>query len=303
MNLTQQTFESTISEGDNSLVAVRVPIDRVLRQLEGNPLCLLRFLRWYADWNAAFAGGVASLSGLIAQQRDRFREPGYPTGLADRSNYIASYIFDAARDEFDDHIDPLRDTHRCLAQATLKGIAHCYNMPLEIFDEPVPRWLTKKLAQVRHGYLGQRTHIFHGSIEAVFYGIGFHLGSELLADQEFTIIDEYIREKHPTLFKYLTHNTEIISGNKHRAYAWIAIHSHHGQDSGGVEEDHFNSAVAGANDAFRFLYDQKLYNECYTALMEGFKDFASDQKEFFTLAGQMFGVLEQPIHLTKHELG
>ena len=42
--------------------------------------------------------------------------------LADRAAEVASDFFYAAIDEFDDRSTPWRDTHRTLAQATLKGV-------------------------------------------------------------------------------------------------------------------------------------------------------------------------------------
>lgn len=98
-------------------------VERALdRALEG-PAELVRFVGRYASWNGWFGSGVAALSGKIGRSRALFVDPDEPVSdLADRSVLVASYFFDAARDEFDDRDTAHRDTHRCLAQALLKGL-------------------------------------------------------------------------------------------------------------------------------------------------------------------------------------
>lgn len=89
---------------------------------------VLRFFTQYAGWNGYFANGVAALASLIGDNRGHFQESGFARAVADRSNCVASFIFDAARDEYDDHISPLRDTHRCMAQASLISMAKFYGL-------------------------------------------------------------------------------------------------------------------------------------------------------------------------------
>src|ERR1700709_1693419 len=87
-----------------------------------DPLRRVRFLGRYASWNGFFGSGVAALAGKIGRSRRLVLDPAQPRhALADRSVYVASFFFDAARDEFDDRDTVHRDTHRCLAQSMLKG--------------------------------------------------------------------------------------------------------------------------------------------------------------------------------------
>jgi hypothetical protein len=65
---------------------------------------LARFLIQYASWNGVFANGVVALTARIGAAKTTFIDPAMPWQVADRSNLVASYIFDAARDEFDDSI-------------------------------------------------------------------------------------------------------------------------------------------------------------------------------------------------------
>jgi hypothetical protein len=126
-----------------------------------DPTSLLRFLSRYATWNGLFGAGVATLAGKIGRSRRLFLDAAEPVAaIADRSVLVASYFFDAARDEFDDRETPHRDTHRCLAQATLKGVvAHESAQQPEfadaafvnaLLDEPL--WLQSLTTQVAIGY-------------------------------------------------------------------------------------------------------------------------------------------------------
>ena len=75
--------------------------------------------------------------------------------------------------------------------------------------------------------------------------MGFHTGSEILADREFTEIDAHLRAQHPDLVAALEPMKVEIAGERHDAYYWIRIHT-------GVEIEHFDAALKGANNALRF---------------------------------------------------
>src|SRR5439155_14689009 len=84
---------------------------------------LLSVMARYIQFNSAFGPGLANLAGEIAARQGLFRDPEEPvTILADRASEVAADFFYAAVDEFDDRATPWRDTHRTLAQATLKGM-------------------------------------------------------------------------------------------------------------------------------------------------------------------------------------
>jgi hypothetical protein len=232
---------------------------------------LMQFMIEYASWNGAFANGVTKLAGLIGSLRKHFMEPGYPVQLADRSNLVASYVFDAARDEYDDSINTGRDPHRSLAQATLSTMATYLHME-HLLNEPDSYWLTGLNTQVLMGYGGHSD-----TIEAAFLGLGYHLGSELLADCEFSLIDRHMRSKFDALTQHMMRQTVEIGGVKHRGYAWIGIHSGHG---GGVEAEHFAAAVEGVNAALSYI-EPELRPRMEALVYEGFKEFDYDHRTFF----------------------
>jgi hypothetical protein len=252
-----------------------------LREALQSPVSRVCFLGRYTSWNGFFGSGVATLAGKIGRSRGCFVDPQQPiAAIADRSVYVASFFFDAARDEFDDRDTVHRDTHRCLAQSMLKAmidherangaLGNDADLASQLRD---PAWLSALNARVAAGY-GAGTP---DDLANLFSAIGYHLGSELLADQEFTIIDRTLHEQAPQLVAFLKGATINIAGQDHRGYQWIAIHSGHG---GGVEAHHFEWATQGARLALRFVPAQ-YHDELRRCLHQGFLDFARDHREFF----------------------
>jgi hypothetical protein len=239
---------------------------------------LLRFFVHYASWNGHFANGVSALSSLLGSSRNLFREAGFPRAVADRSNFIASYFFDAARDEYDDHINPARDSHRCMAQAALISMKDFFGLPEAALEEDEPPELLVVNDGVLAGYTGQPAAA-EGRVAQAFWGIGYHLGSELLADQEFSLIDEHLRQHQPNLVHHLMRSTVQLAGGKHRCYAWVGVHSGHG---GGVEADHFDYALEGAHSALRYLVGGE-GALAVRALNDGFRAFEQDHARFFRI--------------------
>jgi hypothetical protein len=237
---------------------------------------ILRFLGHYVRWNAGFGAGVAHLAAKIGRAWEQFVDPEETIpAIADRSLHVASWFFDAARDEFDDSATPHRDAHRSLAQACLKGvIAHG-----GLSDEQAraaltpPEWLLALEQRTWRGYgLGtgdDRLDLAHA--------MGFHLGSEVLADEEFSLIDHHLRAERPDLVQALLRRKVEVAGAAHPAWYWIGVHSGHG---GGVEEEHFAWAIRGVADALR--YTPAEHTEAFReAVLDGFSAFAACHEAFF----------------------
>jgi hypothetical protein len=195
--------------------------------------------------------------------------------------YVASWFFDAARDEFDDRDTVHRDTHRCLAQSVVQGLvdhdaAHGAPWAPEAVDALIaePDWLVRLMDKVADGYGA------HGeeSAAVLFRAIGYHLGSEVLADQEFSLIDAELRAAEPELVAWLESHDVTIAGQPHNAYTWIRIHSGHG---GGAEADHFDWALQGVSRAFRYARDD-LRGTARAEILAGFDGFAEDHATFFS---------------------
>lgn len=254
------------------LKEARNQVSAALDECMTTPEDTLRFMHCYVSWNGFFGPAVATLAGKVGRCRKMFLDETEPiTALADRSNLVASYFFDAARDEFDDQGTEHRDTHRCLAQAMLKGSMAFYG--IENPDFSIPLWLQGLNDRVAVGYGA-------GSPDdkvSVFRAIGYHLGSEILADKEFSVIDETLRKSQPDLVHYLENHTARIGEQDHQCYYWVAIHSGH---DGAVEMEHFEYAMKGARLALRFSPEHQRDDLRHQMLL-GFRDFAQDHEEFF----------------------
>ncbi len=240
---------------------------------KGGVFGLIAFFNHYASWNGNFAGCMTRLSADVSEAKNVFLDPDTQY-LRDRANVVASHIFDTVRDEFDDSGTIHRDTHRTLAQALIHGLIQYYGLTnvqdIQAALSPKPS-IDFALRELGDGF-SPNTKL------GLFEGIGFHLGSEFFGDLEYTMIDTWLGENLPELQAYLKKTSVKIDGVEHNCYAWIHIHSG-GDDGKGVEADHFDMAISGANKALHFAAWDKTM--CHDAILYGAKKFADQQTQFF----------------------
>ena len=238
------------------------------------PKLLLNVLCRYIQFNGAFGPGLANLAGEIAARQLLFRDEAEPVKLiADRAALVAADFFHAAVDEFDDRATPWRDTHRTLAQACLKGMGGYFGFTPEKLDGILSLNAATRgaMTQVNEGYgLGAQLED-----RRLFEGMGFHAGSEVLADQEFTIIDKVLRERLPEMVQALKGMRVHLDSEKHNAYYWIFIHT-------SVEADHFDAALKGVNNALRFYAGSDDPALVKSWIVAGFTRFAKVQGDFMS---------------------
>jgi hypothetical protein len=251
---------------------------RATLEAASEPGELLTVLGRYIQFNSAFGPGLANLAGEIGARQGSFRDPEEPVRLAqDRAAEVAADFFHAAVDEFDDRATAWRDTHRTLAQATLKGMgAHFGFAPAELNEAIRVNAATEEaMRQVSEGYgLGASL-----DDERLFRAMGFHAGSEVLADEEFTVIDRVLRDRRPELVAALRGMKVEILGGRHDAYYWIHIHT-------SVEADHFEAALAGVNKALRFYAGPTPPATVKGWILDGFRGFAGVQAQFMAHLGE-----------------
>jgi hypothetical protein len=267
------TLEDLHARAD--FLAARARVEQALVDALGDDRRLLTFFGRYIDWNGWFGAGVATLASEVARSRRLFVDADEEVAVcSDRSVHVASYFFDAARDEFDDSATPHRDSHRTLAQASVKGMA----AQLGLLDEAnelltVPAWLDDLGRDVLIGY----GHLRPETRTELFEAMGFHLGSEILADEEFSLLDQGLRVSRPQLVSDLLSLQVSLAGESHPAYYWIGIHSGHG---GGVEAEHFEWAVAGVREALTYTpaTERAAARE---SVLQGFDRFAALHRIFF----------------------
>lgn len=233
---------------------------------------LLNVLARYIHFNSVFGGGVANLAGEIAVRQDLFRDLTDPLLItADRSAEVASCIFYAAIDEFDDRGTAYLDTHRTLAQATLKGAGQFFGYtPHALGDIVFINGATlNAMDEVRIGY-GVGLPMDEKNL---FFAMGFHMGSEVLADEEFNILDAFLRKQYADLVHYLESTYVKINKEKHLAHYWIRIHT-------SVEADHFVYAARGVNKALQYYAGESSEEDIRAEILRGFRTFSDTQSSF-----------------------
>lgn len=237
-----------------------------------NPDDLLRILGQYIYFNSPFGGGVANLAGEIAVRQDIFYDiEELIPAFADRSGEVAAKVFAAAVDEFGDRSTKYGDIHRTLAQATLKSAGEFFVYSAPALSKLLqPSEATRRAVdQVKAGYgIGKALND-----QALFQAIGFHAGSELLADEEFRILNGYLRSAYPSLVTHLENSSVEIAGRKRQAFTWIKIHT-------SVEADHFTYAAKGAEYAVKYYHGVSGRSCAKTWIIDGINEFADLQATY-----------------------
>jgi hypothetical protein len=256
------------------VLAVHRGTEALRRAIEGAsaPGALLSVVGRYVQFNSAFGPGLANLAGEIAARQGLFRDPDEPLRLvADRAAEVASDFFYAAIDEFDDRATPWRDTHRTLAQATLKAMGAYFGYTPQGLNDVIrinPA-TEASVARVSDGYgIGAAL-----DDARLFRAMGFHTGSEVLADAEFNVLDQGLRAGRPEMVAALQKTRVAIGGQEHDAYYWVRIHT-------SVEADHFDAALKGVNNAARFYAGASDPAAVKGWVLDGFREFADVQGAF-----------------------
>jgi hypothetical protein len=243
-----------------------------LEQSAANTRELLCVLSRYIHFNSVFGSGVANLAGEIGSRQDLFRDREETvTLLADRSVEVAADVFFAAIDEFGDQNRIRRSTHRTLAQATLKAAGQFFGLSsaeLDKIAQPYDATLVA-IRRVRDGYRINQTI----DEPKMFRAIGFHIASEVLADEEFNILDAYLRGHHPDLVEYLLDTKVPMGDSDNAAYRWVQIHT-------SVEADHFAAAVRSATQALRYYAGSETQACIKGWVLDGFREFVEVQTAF-----------------------
>jgi len=219
---------------------------------------------------------VANLVGAIAARQDLFRNKQTPLLLiADRSVEIASYIFDTIVDEFGGGLPRKHGTHRALAQSALKAASSFFGYPAaDLIDVVLINGGTRiAVRSVLEGY-GVDQHI---DDRKLFHSIGFHLGSEMLADQEFRILNDFLRSEYPELIRYMERR-KALNGHVESAYFWIRVHTR-------IEAIHFSSAMKAANVALQCYGGSRSLAHTRRWILKGVEKFAKVQSSFMRSLG------------------
>lgn len=247
----------------------KVFLNSILEDIESKKQ-VIDFIHRYGIFNGDFAGGVANLAGAFHIRGDIFKEKSKVDAINDKSSEIATEIYFAAEDEYFDRDFKTRVTHRQLAQELLKASLSYFKVSDKEFKKSfiLNKKTKETIISVRKGYCLNKKN----NEEDLFKGLGFHIGSELLADQEFNVIDNFLKKKYPKFVKFLKTKTTDFKGIE--AYRWISLHTI-------VELEHLDHAFTAAEKAIKYYKGKRDKKEIQQLVVQGFLKFSQTQRTFF----------------------
>jgi hypothetical protein len=267
---TTETFEGLFDRRQNE-----ANIEATVELAATNPVKLYYFMQRYAYFNS-FAGSlVARLSSAIGISYQLFRDPQEGNiDQSDRGLEIAAKVFAATVDEHNDGGQKV--PHRTLAQVTLKAIADYAQLgtPQCNHIAQTPDWMQGVITDLIAGYQGKID-----DLEALATAVGFHIGSELLADREYSLIDKVIRYSHRQqgFDAWLQGKQVEIGGKRMSPWYWIVVHGKHNDT--GVEAEHCDFAIEALN--LMAQYSSVSPEQIFKWASKGFLDFANVQQRLF----------------------
>lgn len=230
---------------------------------------LVRLLVNYTKFNEPAGAGVLNLAGAVAARTDLFRDPRAPEIIADRSYEIAQdFHFAVATGEIG---EPSLDykTHRRLTQDFIEVLSEYFGYDITTLHQTMrPYQQTFAAAdKIKEGY-GINQFIYD---EKLFRMIGFHNGSEPLADDEFRILYGFLNLRERDFMKYL---------HDRKADFWIRFHILEKGENHLSESEHAEKAVIGANKAINFYAGAHSHSYLKDLVIDGYKNFCEVQKGF-----------------------
>jgi hypothetical protein len=243
-----------------------------------DPKALYLFMQRYVHFNGYAGSLVARLASSIGLSRDLFNDADCKIiDEADRGMTIAAKVFAATIDE---HADGGAKyvPHRTLAQITLKAVGNYAGLTEDERNQfaLTPDWMKEVLNDTVSKYQG-----IPGDLAALIRGMGSHVGSELLADREYAIIDKVIRHdgrgKGFDAFLRSGNGKAKIDNHHFSAWYWIVVHSKH--QGVGVEAEHSNFAMEAIDLAATYRPESPQQIREYA--LQGFADFVSIQQRVF----------------------
>lgn len=228
---------------------------------------LPRFLHRFLMFNDALAARVPYLAGLIHLTPDLFLEPGPQSGFLSQANArIAAHIAEAAADEY--RIENGRNyVHQHLSQIFFRGaLHHCWSGDPEAFERthPISHRIAELLSEVRSKFFTTSEPC------SIFQALGFHIGLEFFANEEFNIVDRHLCDRYPDMVTSLKESGRGVS-----TYTWLSLHTV-------VEIGHYNAGLEAVREALRTWRDPATAAEMAEAIMEGLRAFADLQHRFYS---------------------
>jgi hypothetical protein len=226
---------------------------------------MIHFLHRFVLFNDALAARVPFLAGLIHLTPNLFLDPEPDVDFCRQANgRIAAFVAEAANDEY--RMTAERNlVHQYLSQLFFRGVLEHWHVDGPTFDRqyPLPLPLTELLAEARDSYFRDRAP------SEIFAALGFHVGLEFFAHQEFNLVDQYLRARHPALVDNLEQR-----GTDGPAYLWLATHTV-------VEIGHYRAGLEALKAAVKYCHPRDEAPRMLARIKEGFNGFIDLQKRYY----------------------
>ena len=230
---------------------------------------LVLFMGRFFQYASAFGVGQTALASQVAARKDLFKFSGEVGVFADASMTVGHGIFSGAIDEFSDREVAGGHSHRALALATLKGMAGFFQCDLTGLSDRVRRHAPTQDAvrQVSRSY-GVNVVMDEPDL---FRGFGFHLGTEILGEDENRVLDDFFNARCPELMAYLDRNAVEINGVRVPANVWFKRHIV-------AEAEHFAAGLDAANLALEYYAGSETRAQVKQWMLEGVRAVALVQR-------------------------
>jgi hypothetical protein len=264
------TYDSALNslEGWIDTSIANAPNKQLLeRQLQaiGGDAAIMHFLHRFVLFNDALAARVPFLAGMIHLTPGLFIDPDAEQEFCSQANgRIAAYVAEAASDEY--RMTPDRNlVHQCLAQKFFRGVLDYYHVDAATFDRlyPFPAALAQILAEARSKFFARREP------SEIFAALGFHVGLEFFADQEFNLVDQYLRHHHSALVASLEGSRPDLS-----SYLWLSTHTV-------VEIGHYRAGLSALKAALAYCHPREQAPQMLESIKHGFNSFVDLQKRYY----------------------
>ena len=235
-------------------------------QTLGEPRDLSRFLHRFLLFNDALAARVPYLAGLVHLTPDLFIRRGMKDGfLAQANGQIAAYVAEAAADEYR-MVNGRNMVHQYLSQVFFQGVLQqCWPEGAESFEgaHAISPDIAALLAEAR-------TKFFVApDAHAIFAALGFHVGLEFFANEEFNLVDQYLRDHHTDMVTALeTSDGDLCD------YTWLSLHTI-------VEVGHYRAGLEAVNQAVGTWRDPATASDMAGVILTGLREFADLQQRYY----------------------
>jgi hypothetical protein len=242
----------------------------VLESIAADGEKILLFMGRFFQYASAFGVGQTALAGQVAARNDLFKCPGEVGVFADASVTVAAGIFAGAIDEFGDREVAGAHSHRALALATLKGMAGFFQHDVARLSQRIrAHGPTREAIQKVSRCYGVNVVMDEPGL---FRGIGFHLGTEILGEDENRVLDDFFCSRCPDLMAFLDRNAVEIDGVSVPANVWFKRHIV-------AEADHFVAGMRAADLALEYYAGYRTRLELVQWISEGIRMVAAVQRD------------------------